>query len=95
MIHSTSNHSSQPGAVGPVGTRPAARPATAPAASQDTLDTSASAALREALSALPEVRTEVVERGQGLAVDPNYPPRAIIEDIARLIVNTNDPSEVA
>lgn len=89
MIQSTSNSNSQPGPIKPVDSKPASRPAAATQA-RDTLDTSASTALREALAALPEVRPEVVEEGQKLAVDPNYPPRAIIEDIARQFATSQD-----
>jgi hypothetical protein len=49
-------------------------------------------ALREALAHTPEVRPEVVERARSLAVDPNYPPRHIIEDLARLMVESRDVS---
>jgi hypothetical protein len=91
MIHSTSNSPSLPGGLPPVGGKPAGKPAPA-AQSRDTLDTTASTALRDALAALPEVRPEVVEKGRQLVVDTNYPPRAIIEDIARLIVQSRDLS---
>jgi hypothetical protein len=94
MIHSTSNSHSHPGAITPADAKPAARPSsTGPA--RDTLDTTASTALREALAALPEARPEVVEKGRALAVDANYPPRAIIEDLARLFVKSQDPSNQA
>lgn len=48
--------------------------------------------LRAALTRTPEIRPEVVERARGLAADPNYPPRQIIEDVARLITMSGDPS---
>lgn len=91
MIHSTSNSNSLPGGVPPVGGKPAGKPAPV-VQSRDTLDTTASTALRNALAALPEIRPEVVEKGRELAVDANYPPRAIIEDIARLFVQSQDLS---
>lgn len=91
MIHSTSNSNSLPGGVPAIGGKPAGKPAPV-AQSRDTLDTTASTALRKALAALPEVRPEVVEEGKKLAVDANYPPRAIIEDIARLFVQSRDLS---
>jgi hypothetical protein len=91
MIHSTSNSHSLPGGVPPVGGKSAGRPAPV-AETRDTLDTTASTALREALAALPEVRPEVVAKGRELAFDANYPPRAIIEDIARLFVQSRDLS---
>jgi hypothetical protein len=87
MIHSTSNSHSLPGGLPPVGGKPAGTPAPV-AANRDTLDTTASTSLREALAALPEV----VEKGRQLAADANYPPRVIIEDIARLFVQSQDLS---
>jgi hypothetical protein len=91
MIHSTSNSTPSPGAIPPAGAKIPAKPAPA-AQTPDTLDTAASSAVREALAALPEARPEVVEHGRKLAVDANYPPRAIIEDIARLLVTSQDLS---
>lgn len=49
-------------------------------------------ALREALNSTPEIRPEVVERGKRLAVDPNYPPREIIENLADLMLKAREPS---
>lgn len=94
MIHSTSNSHVQPGAIQPADTKPAAHAARPPEI-RDTLDTTSSAALREALAAQPEIRPETVEKAHALAVDPNYPPRAIIEDLARLFVNSQDLSNQA
>ncbi|MET0262919.1 MAG: hypothetical protein ABW223_08470 [Rariglobus sp.] len=91
MIHSTSNSTPQPSGITAADARISAKPALA-ASGNDTLDTASTTALREALAALPEVRPEVVERARQLAVDANYPPRAIIEDIARLFVQSQDPS---
>jgi hypothetical protein len=91
MIQSTSNSHSLPGAITPAGAKPSAKPAVAPQA-RDTLDTTSSTALREALAAQPEVRPEVVDKARPLAIDANYPPRAIIEDLARLFVNSQDLS---
>jgi hypothetical protein len=93
MIHSTSK-TSQPGEIASVANRPSSKPAQT-AAGNETLDTSASTSLRAALAALPEVRTEVVEKARPLVVDANYPPRAIIEDIARLFVSSQDLSNEA
>jgi uncharacterized membrane protein len=50
-------------------------------------------ALREALNNAPEIRPEVVERAKNLAVDPNYPPRELIERLAKLMVETRDTAE--
>ena len=51
----------------------------------DTLATGRSAALRESLASLPEIRPEVVARGQELLADASYPGSEIVEKIARLI----------
>ncbi len=37
------------------------------------------------LDELPEVRSEMVERGKALLADPNYPSRQICEKIAGLV----------
>ncbi len=91
MIHSTSHSTPPTGASAPADGKPAARPATA-ASSRDTLDTTASTTLREALASQPGERPEEVEKGRKLVVDGNYPPRAIIENIARMFLNSQDPS---
>ncbi len=49
--------------------------------------------LREALSKTPEIRPEVVENAKKLAVDPNYPPRELIERLAQLMTNSREPTE--
>jgi uncharacterized membrane protein len=48
--------------------------------------------LRQALSQTNEVRPEFVQRGKELAVDPMYPPRQIIESLAKLMIASRDPS---
>lgn len=64
----------------------------APSLGTESLSTSSLEHLREALATTPEIRPEMVAHGERLAVDANYPPRAIIEDIARQIVASEDPS---
>lgn len=93
MIHSTSNTSGQqrPDAVGASNRKPAA-PAGAPPVSGETLSSAGTDALRAALAATPEVRPEEVQKGKSLAVDASYPPRAIIEDLARLFIQSQDAS---
>lgn len=56
------------------------------------LSTASLERLREALSSTPEIRPEVVAHGEHLATDVDYPPRMIIEDIARQIVDSEDLS---
>jgi hypothetical protein len=48
--------------------------------------------LRAALKATPEVRPEVVARGQALAADPAYPSPAIIRHVSAKIVDSPDLS---
>lgn len=58
----------------------------------DRLSQTQSQALQDGLNNTPEVRPEVVERGNRLAIDPNYPPLHIIEQLAKLMVESRDPS---
>ena len=76
-------HYSRPGQA-------AARPQ--PEATSEQLSTIHAENLRAALDRTPEIRPEVVERARGLAADPLYPPRQIIEDVARLITSSPDLS---
>ena len=94
MIHSTSNNSGQPrsDAIATSDRKPAALPSTAYAATGETLSSAGADSLRAALAATPEIRPEVVARGKELASDVNYPPRAIIEDLAKLFQETQDLS---
>jgi hypothetical protein len=36
---------------------------------------------------------EVVAEGRHLAIDPNYPPLRIIEELAKVLIQSADPSE--
>jgi hypothetical protein len=56
------------------------------------LSSSNTDALREALNNTPEVRADVVARGKALAVDPNYPPREIIEKLSELMIQAREPA---
>jgi len=64
----------------------------APSSGSEVLSTASLEHLQQALAADPEVRPEMVEHGERLLVDSNYPPRAIIEHIARQIVESDDLS---
>ena len=59
----------------------------------DRLSTAAAQQLQNALASQPEVRPDVVARGQALAADPDYPSAAVIRSVAALIVNSPDLSE--
>lgn len=65
--------------------------ATAPR--EDSLSTANASELKAALARTDTLRPEVVERAHALAVDMNYPPRQIIEQVANLIAASQDPSE--
>jgi hypothetical protein len=58
----------------------------------DRLDLASTDSLKAALNNTPEIRPDVVARGKELAVDLNYPPRRIIEQLAKLMVESRDPS---
>lgn len=66
-----------------------------PSENVDRLSRSNSDALRTALSNNSEIRPEVVARGHSLAVDPNYPPREIIDQLAKMILASRDLTEQA
>jgi hypothetical protein len=68
------------------------RPSAPAATREDSLSTVNTANLEAALAGTPAIRAEVVQRAASLAVDPAYPPLAIIEKIARMIAESNDPS---
>ncbi|MEO5959538.1 MAG: hypothetical protein ABIZ49_08075 [Opitutaceae bacterium] len=59
----------------------------------DEVSTENAAFLRAALQRQPEIRPEVVERARALAVDPNYPPREVLQNVAQQILSSPDLSE--
>ena len=50
--------------------------------------------LRAALASQPEIRPEVVARGQSLASDPSYPSPTILRQVGQAILNSPDLTEV-
>jgi len=92
MIHSASNTPGQPrpDAIAASDRKPLASAPASTTISGETLSSSSSDALRAALAATPEIRPEMVEKGKSFVVDANYPPRAIINDLAELFVKTQD-----
>jgi hypothetical protein len=60
------------------------------AETNDSLSSASTQGLRDALAQTAEIRPEVVQRGKSLAVDPNYPPRELIESLAELMTNSRD-----
>jgi hypothetical protein len=92
MIQTTSS-SDRTGGPDPV-SLPLSKPAVRPLPQQqDTVSTDNLNGLRNALAAQPEIRPEVVARGQALAADPGYPSAAVLQRVAGIILNAPDPSE--
>lgn len=67
-----------------------------PASPQDSLPSvtesaalSRQVALTGRVVAQPSIRAEEVERAKALVASPNYPPRAIVEAVARLVAESN------
>lgn len=94
MIHSTSNiHGfTRMDAAGNLPSK-AATPQAHSHESSERLSSANTQSLREALNKTPEIRPEVVDKGKELAVDPNYPPRELIERLAELMNNSREPAE--
>ena len=61
----------------------------------DSLSCANTQSLREALAQTSEIRPAMVARGKALAVDPTYPPRQIIESLAKLMIDSRDLSATA
>jgi hypothetical protein len=88
MITPSSSHGFIPV---PASLTPRTRPATTPPA-QDRISLQQHSDLKTNLKNELAIRPEVVARGRLLAADPTYPPAEIINDIANLIANSDDPS---
>ncbi len=71
----------------------AERPSISGFTAADQLSFAGSDSLRAALAASPEIRPEVVMEGRRLAIDPNYPPLQIIEELAKMLLHSADPSD--
>lgn len=59
----------------------------------DQISTESAAFLRAELQRQPEIRPDVVARARALAEDPNYPPAAVLKDVAAKILAAPDLSE--
>ena len=59
-----------------------------PAADVSSPAVSQQAALTTQVAAQPAVRPDQVERAKQLVSSPNYPPRAIVESVAKLIADS-------
>jgi hypothetical protein len=68
----------------------AARPLPPP---QDSISTDNLDGLRSALAQQPEVRPEMVAKGQALAADPSYPSAEVMQRVAGMILSAPDLSE--
>lgn len=87
MIHSTSpsDRTARTEAPPSVQQKPVVR---GPGADQFTAQHST--ALRAALAAQPEIRSEVVARGRALAADPAYPSTDILRQVAAKLIASPD-----
>lgn len=95
MIHSTSSSYGSPRINSASTNGHSAASKRANGAETDSLSAKNSESLRESLKSSPEIRPEMVALGEKLAVDPNYPPRQIIEQLAKMFTVSVDPSEQA
>jgi len=57
---------------------------------RDSISIERSMRIDSAMAQIPEIRSEVVERGRQLLSDPNYPGPEIAQQIASLIVPFDD-----
>ena len=64
-----------------------------PSSGADRLLSTRTSALQQALAQYPEIRPEVVARGQELSLDPDYPPAHVVETVAGLIAASPDLTE--
>jgi hypothetical protein len=76
-------------------TAPAANPPAAESVPSEQLSSTNTDALRAALNNTPEIRPEVVARGQQLSKWESYPPLEIINRLAEMIISSDDPSDNA
>jgi len=58
----------------------------------DKLSSASTDTLRQALAQTDEVRPNMVAHGKALAIDPSYPPRVIIDSLAKLMIASRDLS---
>jgi hypothetical protein len=74
----------------------AGKPSPAPAPQSpetDRLSAASQESLQAALRQQPEIRPDVVALGQKLAVDADYPPMKIIQELSKMLIAMNDLSE--
>lgn len=90
MIHSTSSSDRTNRAEGML---PSVLKAPVGKPESDRFSAEHSATLQKALASSPEIRPEVVARGQALAADPNYPSTEILQQVGAKILNSPDFSE--
>jgi hypothetical protein len=93
MINSTSKTDPQ---VRPeaIAGKPSPAPTPAPRPPEtDRLSSASQESLQAALRQQPEIRPEVVARGQELAVNAKYPPLEIIQQLSKMLIAMNDLSE--
>lgn len=91
MITGIAGSSTNPLQAGGSGVaRPSAPPPAPSAAAEPAVPVgSQQAALAAQVAAQPLVRADQVERAKQLLASPNYPPRAILESVAKLLAANN------
>jgi len=93
MINSTSKTEPLPRTEAIGGKTPATSGSVQRSLETDSLSAANRETLQTALQQQPEVRPDVVERGQKLAVAGNYPPLEIIRQLSKLLLSSTDLSE--
>ncbi len=93
MINSTSSQQGTPSTVAPIGPPQLNGVVHNEPVAGDTLSTAASQFLKIKLASEPEVRPEMVAKGQLLAADPSYPSLDVLGRVAQKILQSPDPSE--
>jgi hypothetical protein len=96
MITHISGSTAAPLSGGEAGAKAAQKPAS-PQGSLPSVTESAALSSQVALAgrvvAQPSIRAEEVERAKALVASPNYPPRAIVEAVAKLVAESNHALE--
>ena len=93
MINSASSQPGSTSSVVPPGLSPNPGVIRREPVQTDKLSTAGSEFLRTKLASEPEVRPDVVARGEKLASDSSYPSLEILSKVAHKILQSPDPSE--
>lgn len=93
MINSASSQPGSPSSIVPPGLPQNPGVVRREPVPTDKLSTAGSEFLRTKLASEPEVRPEVVARGEKLVADSSYPSSEILGKVAQKILQSPDPSE--